>query len=469
MVDNYAWLNDKEDQNVLNYIESENKYTDILTKDTEDLQTLLYKEFITNNDNATSDLTPKELKSDGFVYYTRQDPLTYSNIYCRIDNLTSLEHIYLLEDNVKVLVDYVEGGYFHIAFVKIRNGICAVGVDCIGNERNSVLFISMQSGKEVSDRVEEVYEDFEFSMSGACCYYTILDEVERAYKMIRHFVYETPGDERDQVMYFEEDEMFFLALRKSCDGMYIFLSSGAQVTSETRFLLATDDSSCLTLIFDRVTHVQYTTESHEGYFYTLTNEDSKNNWIFKTKIPGSSQLNPDELKFSGLKLNDSSNPVEEAENDRETVIAHRDFVLIEDFGLRKNHLILFERSNCHQNIRIVDMKSSNLAYYYIPFTSQIFSIWPGVQKEEYCGLIKSGVYESEILVFSFTSFVDVGQVVEYNMDTRDSRVIHTDGIDGYDKELYESKRIYATGFGIRIVYIDLYIRWDCCSTFNGLS
>lgn len=65
-------------------------------------------------------------------------------------------------------------------------------------------------------------------------------------------------------------------------------------------------------------------------------------------------------------------------------------------------------------------------------------------------MIKSGVYDSSVLVFSFTSFLDVGQVVEYDMSTRESQVIHIDGVDGYNKLLYTSKRLYATGFGINL-------------------
>lgn len=88
-------------------------------------------------------------------------------------------------------------------------------------------------------RIEGVYEDFEFANDGLYVYYTLLDDCERAYQLKRHKL-GTPVDS-DEILYHEEDEMFYLSLTKSCNGKFILLNSYAQITSETRLVTKSCD------------------------------------------------------------------------------------------------------------------------------------------------------------------------------------------------------------------------------------
>jgi oligopeptidase B len=294
---------------------------------------------------------------------------------------------------------FVDASYFKLNFVKhsLESKLAAFAIDSTGNERNSVYFMRMDETKTLlEDKLEGVYEHFEFSQDALYCYYTLLDECERAFQLKRHAI-GTHVDE-DEILYHEPDDMFFLSLTKSCNGNYIILNSAAQITSETRFLPANDNKSQLTLLFPRREHVQYTSESHGEHFYTLTNEDSKNNWLFRTLVP-------------------KTEPVdwEAYINSRETVIEHRDFVLIEDFGLRRNHLIVFERSNCLQNVRIVDLSVPGFSsYHYISFSEQVYSLWPGSVREEVADLTKSAQFDTdELRFFIFTKINGKGSLIRH--------------------------------------------------------
>jgi oligopeptidase B len=183
--------------------------------------------------------------------------------------------------------------------------------DASGQERNTVYFMQMDTKTLLPERIEGVYEDLEFNDSGTCVYYTILDDCERAHKMNRHVIGQ-PVDQ-DETIYHERDEMFFLNIKTTCDGAYVVLKSTAQITSETH-VIATGGMDCVpSLLFARQENINYTVEHYDGWWYVLTNEDGKNNWIFR--VPVSSVPKPESAEAL-LAL-------------RETVIDHRDFVLVE--------------------------------------------------------------------------------------------------------------------------------------------
>lgn len=432
MTDEYGWLNNRENPLVLEYIEKENEYSENMLKHTKPLQTLLYKEFVARLDESGE--TAKTPLGDGWVYYSKKIPAEEYPVHCRSRGDGTQEEIYLDENNLSSWKEFEDASYFKLNFVKhsLEAKLVAFAVDSTGQERNTVFFMNIDTKELMSDRIEGVYEHFEYSQDGLYCYYTLLDDYERAYKLMRHEIGSCIKE--DETLYHEPDEMFFLSLSKSCNGQYIVLNSAAQITSETRFLSAADNQSNLILLFPKIGSVQYTSESHGDHFYTLTNEDSKNNWLFRTRVQQS-----------------EPNNFESYIESRETVIEHRDFVLIEDFGLRRHHLIVFERSNCLQNVRIVDLRVPGFsAYHYISFSEQVYSLWPGSVKEEIADLTKAASFDTDKLRFTYTSFVQPKQVIDYNMDTRIMEVIHEEKVNGiipYDMSLYTSKRLFATGVG----------------------
>ncbi|KAJ3123056.1 hypothetical protein HK098_002239, partial [Nowakowskiella sp. JEL0407] len=445
--DGFAWLNERENKEVLEYIEEENKYSREIMKETKPLQKMLYKEFVSRLDE--NEESAKVLLPDGYIYYSRKVPGEEYRVHCRLGEI-GIEEIYLDENKLANSEDYEDASFFRVGFLKHSPDckLIAYGVDSMGNERNTVYFMNLDTKEMLQDKIEGVYEDFEFSMDSSRVFYTLLDEGERAYQAKRHVI--GTSVDTDELLYHEEDEMFYLSLSKTGNGKYILINTKAQITSETRYISAENHSEPIQLLLPRRENIQYSCEQKDDYFYVLSNEDSKNNWLYRIPVPTELPLSPESI--------------EELIAQRETVIEPRDFVLIEDFHLRKNHLIVIERSNCLQNVRVVDLRVPGFsAYHYISFSDAVYSLWPGSVNEEVADLTKFSQYDTSLFRFTYTSFTQPKQVIDYDMDLRTTDVVHEENVNGvypYDPSIYTSKRLYATGVDGTTVPVSLVYRRD---------
>ncbi|KAJ3310365.1 hypothetical protein HDV04_005116 [Boothiomyces sp. JEL0838] len=421
--DNFSWLNDRNNPEVLKYIDDENTYANQVMEDSKSLQKLLYKEFVSRLDQDEE--SPK----------------------MKLDDESGEEIIYLNENDL-ASNQYADASYFSVGYLKISPDCSkiAYGVDASGQERYTILFKDILNAVDISDQIEGAYIDLEFSEDGNYVYYTILDDTERAYQLKRHKIGTDASS--DVVLYEEPDEMFFLTLKKSCDGKYLILSSAAQITSEIRYLNTTTPENALQLLLPRQEGVQYLcVEHHDDFFYILSNAGVKNNFLCRVAV----STVADTINSSTL----------------EVVVEHRDFVLIEDFQFRKNYLIVLERSNCLQNVRILntngfaDCDFSN--FHYVSFSENVYSLWLGTPNEDSTYLTKSSQYNSNMLRLTYTSFIQPKQVIDYNMNDRSMTIIHEEIVNGvfpYDKTQYHSQRLYATSHDGTSVPVSIVYRKD---------
>ncbi|KAF9175743.1 hypothetical protein BGX20_001051 [Mortierella sp. AD010] len=472
MIDNYNWLKDRENPEVLKYIEDENQYATAALSHTEPLQKLLYNEFVSRLD--ANEESARVTLADGWSYYSKSQVGLEYRLHCRsIIRGHGVEetHIYMDENEVAQSPEYRYSTYFRVGFLRHSPDcrILAYGVDGLGNEQFTAFFKDVETGKLLDDRLFNIYENLEFSSCGRFVYYlTLVPETDRVYRLYRHEL--GTHVERDQLLYEETDEMFCLTMTKSGDGKFIMVNSAAQVTSETLFLHANADQNDtqLRVIMPRKEGVTYSAESHDGrYFFVLTNENSKNNWLFRTPAPKRDSPSVDLISL------------------RETVIPHREFVLIEDFQVRRRHLVVFERSNCHQNVRVIELASVGDVgperrpeappcsiglepglfdkYHYISFSETVYSLLPESINEEVSNLSKMTLFDTNVLRFTHSSLVEPKQVIDYNMDTRESIAVHTEKIAGssaYDINDYKQLRLFSTGIDGTAVPMSIVFRKD---------
>ncbi|KAL7749415.1 hypothetical protein RI367_005286 [Sorochytrium milnesiophthora] len=480
-VDDFRWLHDRENPEVLEYIAKENEYTDKCLAPITPLRNLLYKEFISRIDE--NEQSAHVTLRDDWTYFSRRVAGQEYRQHCRCRESTGEEQVYLDENEVAAMAEFSDASFFRVGFLRHSpDGQCiAFGVDDTGSERYKVYFKDLNKQQLLPDRITDVWEDFEFSKDGKWAFYLALDDCERAYKVMRHCV-GVRDTSHDAVLYEEPDEMFFLTLTKSCNSRYIFFNSAAQVTSETHFIdleeeheaevwvpgEAAGEMRCTQVrgqglapprpVFVRRENVQYTVETHGDYFYILTNEGAKNNWLFRIRI-------------SCVPAGDlCGNPATASEH-QEAVIPPRDFVLIEDFQIRARHLVVFERSNCMQNVRIVDLTDTTLeTYHYISFSELVYSLWPMTVSEEIADLSKQTLFDTSVLRYTYTSFIQPKQIIDYNMDDRTFVVVHTESVSGpipYNPDLYTSRRLFATGTDGTAVPISLVFRKDLLGFGDG--
>ncbi|KAG0250658.1 hypothetical protein BG011_008189 [Mortierella polycephala] len=473
VVDNYSWLKERDNPEVLKYIEDENQYAIAALKHTEPLQKLLYNEFVSrlNADEESARVT----LPDGWIYYSKSQVGLEYRLHCRsimTPHGYEDERIYLDENEIAQSPEFQDSTYFRVGFLRHSPDcrVLAYGVDGNGNEQFTTFFKDMETGDLLPDKLLNIYENLEFSSCGQFVYYlTLVPETERAYRLYRHSLGQPV--ETDQLLYEETDEMFCLTLTKSGDGKFIIINAAAQVTSETLFLHADADAGDniqLRVLLPRKEGITYSAESHDGkYFFVLTNENSKNNWLFRTPAPKRHSPPVDLVAL------------------REEVIPHREFVLIEYFQVRRRHLVVFERSNCHQNVRVIELAPvtdlypearpdaplSSVAlepspfdkYHYVSFSETVYSLLPESINEEVSNLSKMSLFDTNVLRFTYSSLVQPRQVIDYNMDTRESIIVHTESIGGtpvYDPSRYEQLRLFSTGIDGTAVPMSIVFRKD---------
>jgi len=456
---------------VLKYIEDENQYALAALSHTAPLQKLLYNEFVSRLD--ADEESARVMLPDGWSYYSKSQVGLEYRLHCRAILNAQLgtydsEHVYMDENEIAQSPEYKDSTFFRVGFLRHSPDcrILAYGVDGSGNEQFTTYFKDVETGAILPDTLSNIYENLEFSSCGRFVYYlTLVPETERAYRLYRHTL--GAAVEQDRLLFEESDEMFCLTLTKSGDGKFLLINSAAQVTSETLFLHAdAEDDAHLGVIMPRKEGVTYSVESHDGkYFFVLTNEDSKNNWLFRTPAPKRGE------------------PLADLVLMRETVIPHRDFVLIEDFQVRRRHLVVFERSNCHQNVRVIELAppedSSSRPeappcsiglepgpfdkYHYVSFSETVYSLLPESINEEVSNLSKMTLFDTNVLRFTYSSLVQPRQVIDYNMDSRGSITVHTEKIAGtpeYDPNDYEQLRLFSTGIDGTAVPMSIVFRKD---------
>ncbi|KAI3651108.1 hypothetical protein MP228_004589 [Amoeboaphelidium protococcarum] len=466
--DDYAWLTDKDDPEVAKYLEAENQYADACLAHTKTLQRVLNKEFISRLDqNAES---AKVMLSDGWLYFTRKVPAEEYRLHCRLDR-NGFEEVYLDENHLAdTLPEAANSSFFHLGFCRHSSDcrIIAYGVDTTGSERYTTFFKDVEQQKVLEDVVPDCYEDFEFGSENSDCFYVRIDEYERAYQLRLHKLGTPVGE--DRLFYEESDEMFCLTMTKSSSRKYLFLNTAAQVTSETRYIDLTDPAYPIRVVFPKREKIQYQVEHHHfldaepgsqdarGYFYVMSNEKSKNMQIYRVPILPTAELDA-QFGPDGMSLDWVS-------KHRESVIDNRDFVLIEAFQVFCRHLVVFERSNCMQNIRVVNLEHNSSTFdtfHYVSFPDGlVYSIFPTFIDEEVANLSKNIPFDTNTLRFIYTSFVQPRQVVDYNMDTRAKIVVHEERVLGpaYDREFYVQKRVWATSYDGTAIPMSIVYRKD---------
>ena len=466
-LDNYDWLKEKSNDQVSNYIQSENDHFYQSTSTLEPLQTVLYQEFISRINEQ--EIYPLINLSDGYFYYTKKiissDYLLHCRKLIRNDDHEENEEIYLDENELFQMKQFKDFTYFKVGFMKLSNNfhILAYSIDLTGNEKYQVHFQNMITKEKLPNIIFDCYEDFEFSSNDQFVYYTILDDTCRSFACLRYDLISNDF----VTLYKELDEMFYLTLSKSYDDQLLILNSSAQITSESSYLYSNSIITKFNLILPKTKNINYTVNHFNNFMYILTNENHGiNRWIYRISMDflDSNQdlLNEiNQLSYNSKEYLDLySNYYIQLKKNRQVIINHRNFVSIEEFQILSNHLILFERSNCLQNIRIISLIDFN-NYYYIQFPDDLYSIFPGTFYE-----LPEKFHDNTTinLRFTYTTLTKPKEIIDFNIISKSWKIIHQEEISNeffnYDPNLYVSKRLYSLGKDGTTIPISICYRKD---------
>jgi oligopeptidase B len=412
--DDYYWLRDRSDPDVLAYLEAENAYTEGVMQRTAALQETLYGEILGRIKETDRSVPAK----DGpYLYYVRTVEGKPYAIHCRTPVGSNEEQI-LLDEN-----ELAEGrAYFRLGAFETSpdHGLLAYSYDDSGDEKYVLHFLDLRTGRLLDDVIRETYDSAEWAADGRTVFYNTLDDAHRPFRLWRHVLGRDPAD--DTLVFEESDEAFYLSLYKTKSRRFLMLCLDSNTTSEVRFLDAADPEGEFRTVLARKHRVEYTVGHREDRFYILTNEEAVN------------------FKLLELPVADP-----EGSSGRE-ILPHRREVKLDEVQVFANHIVVVERERGLRGIRVIDLPS--LAQHKVEFPEPVYTVASHVNPE----------FDTEQLRFTYTSLVTPDSVFDYDMRTR-TRVLRKqrEVVGGYDAAGYRSERLSArapdgTAIPISIVY-----------------
>jgi len=401
-VDNYYWLRDKSNPEVIKYLEDENNYTKAIMQHTEKFQQKLYKEMLGRI--KETDLTVPAREGDYYYYSSTEEGKQY-RIYCRKKgHLEAAEEI--LVDVNKLAVGHE---YCALAALLIspNQQLLAYTVDTTGGETYTLYIKDLKTGELLKDTIPDMSGSLEWANDNKTIYYSTLDETKRPYKLFRHTLGSNPID--DELIYHEKDQAYYLDISKTRSKTYLLMTLGSNTTTEVRYLKADNPAGEFKVIHPRQHETEYYISHHGDKFYICTNDNAKNFKLMEAPVSNPSHKNWKE------------------------VIPHRDSVKIDGVDAFKNHMVVYEREKGLKQMRVVDF--TNNQSHYVEFPEPAYTFWPGDNRE----------YNTSLLRFTYMSLITPRSVYDYNMDTETRELKKQyEVLGGYDPNQYQSERVFAT-------------------------
>ena len=402
-IDNYYWLNERENPEVIQYLKEENAYTESVMKPTEALQKKLFKEM---KSRIREDDSSAPFKYNHFWYITRYEKGAEYPIFSRKkETLDAAEEImFNVNEMAKGHKFYQLGG---IA-VSPDNRLAAFAVDTVSRRIYDISIKNLDTSEILPDKLEKTTGNLIWANDNQTLFYSVQDpQTLRSNKVFKHILGTLQGD--DVLIYEEKDETFDCSVSKTKSNTYIIIESSATLTDEYRFINADLPDSQFKIFQKRKRGLEYSIDHFGNDFYILTNKDGATNFkLMKTPV------NQTDKKFWA------------------EVIPHRENVLLEDFELFKNYLVLDERENGLTHIKIRSWEGEE--NYEIPFDEEVYTAGTSINRD----------FDTEILRYKYTSMTTPWSDIDFNMKTREKTLIKQQEVLGnFDKNNYVTKRLWA--------------------------
>ncbi|WP_299685367.1 S9 family peptidase [uncultured Dokdonia sp.] len=404
-VDDYFWMNERDHPEVIDYLERENDYYNKLTEHTKEFQTVLFEEM---KGRIKEDDASVPYKRNGYWYYTRYETGKGYPLFCRKKDSLDTKEIVLFDNNVMA-----EGqSYFNQAGYSISedNKMAAFGVDLVSRRKYTIQFKNLETGELLDEKIENTTGRAVWTNDNKTVYYTRKDEETlRSNQIFKHVLGTSP--EEDELVFQEDDETFNTFVYKTKSRKFIVIGSSSTLTSEYQFTTAENSDSDFTMLQKRERGLEYSIAHYGEDFYILTNMDNATNF----------------------KLMKTSETATEKENWTE-VIPHRDDVLLEDVDIFKDFLVVSERANGLNKIRIT--RWDGTVDYYLPFDNETYTAYTGTNLD----------FDTDILRYGYNALSTPSSVIDFNMVTKEKEVKKEQEVLGgkFKKENYIMERIWAT-------------------------
>ena len=438
-VDDYYWMRltdeqksaeekDSHTQEVVDYIDAENDYTESRLKHTKKFQDKLFDEIV---GRIKKDDESVPYLDNGYFYYTRYEKGKEYAIHCRKKESLDGEEEILLDENV-----LAKGhDYFAVGGLDVSpdNQWMSYGVDLVSRRIYTIHFKNLVTGEVLEQTIPNSTGSVAWANDNKTVFYTSKNEVTLLPEKIwRHKV--GTDSAKDELVYEEKDQSFYNGVYRSKSGEFIIIWNSSTLVNDYHILSANDPDGEFNNFSPRGTEHEYSIDHYQDKFYIITNWEAKNNRLMETSENATDMGNWKE------------------------VIAHRNDVHLLGMEIFKDHLVLNERKDGLRGLRVINQKNGQDEY--INFGEQTYTARISVNEE----------FNTNILRYGYTSMVTPSSTYDYNMDTGEITLMkQQEVVGGYDQSLYRSERHYALARDGQPVPISLVYKKDLKNdpTFNN--
>ncbi len=402
-IDNYYWLKERENPEVIAYLDAENSYRESVMKGSEKFQKDLYEEMI---GRIKQDDESVPYKENGYYYYTRYEEGKEYPVFCR-----KKENMEAAEEIMANVNEMAEGySYYQVGGLSVSpyNRYLALGIDTVSRRKYTIYIKDLETGKMLEDQIPLTTGGASWAADSKTLFYTQKDdETLRSKAIFRHAMGSAASE--DVLIYEETDETFSTFVYKTKSKEYMVIGSYSTLTSEFRILPADDPEGDFRVVQPRVRGLEYSISHYKDHLYIMTNLDATNFRLMKTPVDKTVKENWTE------------------------VIAHREDVFLEGVEIFSDYLVLEERQEGLNKLRVMPWDGS--AEHYIEMGEEVYTTSISVNPE----------FDSKVLRYRYSSLTTPSTIYDYRMDTREKKLMKQDEVLGgtFDPANYEAKRLYA--------------------------
>lgn len=400
-MDEFYWLNQAENPEVIAYLKAENEYTKAVMKDTEELQKSLFDEIIGRIPQR--DQSAPYFKN-GYYYYVRFEEGQEYPIYCRKKQLESDDEIVLLDAN-----QLASGhSYYQIGGLSVSpdNRYLAFGEDTVSRRQYKIRVKDLTTGQFLKTNIPDTTGSVAWANDNLTFFYMGKDAQLRPSKVLKHKIH-SPNSP-DELIYEELDDTFTCYAFRSKSGQYIMIGSFQTITTEYRLLNADKPDGEWELFCERQRGHEYYIDHFEDQFYIRTNADATN---FKIMVCPKDQTSQKHWK---------------------EWLPHNDDVLITGLDLFKSYIAVSQRRN---GLPVIEIFPDNDPPYMVPFKEGAYTAFSSQNNE----------LNTHKLRLYYSSLTTPTSALDFDMKTREFSLIKSEKVEGdFNKVHYTTKRLSAT-------------------------
>ena len=402
-VDNYFWLREREDPEVITYLEAENEYTAAMLAHTDGLQDLLFEEI---RGRIKQDDSSVPYRDGNYFYYTRYEEGNEYPIYARKRGSLDAAEEMMLDANV-----LAEGhGFFSVGTWQVTEDerLLAYAADTQGRRFYSVRFKDLETGELLTDRIDSITPNIAWANDNRTLFYTKQDaETLRSFQIFRH-VLGTDSAE-DELVYEETDTEFGTYVFKSKTKRYLMIGCYQTLSSEFHYLDADNPQGEFTVVLPREPEHEYSVVHFGDHFYIVTNDHAQNFKLVRAPVTNPSRDNWDE------------------------VLPHRDDVLLQGIEVFREFMVVNERKDGLTQLRVKRWDGGD--DHYLEFGEPAYTSYVHVNRD----------IESSVLRYGYTSMTTPNSVFDYDMVSQEKTLLKQDEVlGGFSSEDYVTERRFAT-------------------------